>query len=242
MRRTVRQDPARAQRLEAEHVFPAAQFGNFRPCWQEPERFPECVKDSGKALTGRQCCEKVDPVFEAAHNDLYNLFPAEGEINGDCKDFNWRMVPGVARDYGRCAMKIDASIRRVEPPNAVKGDIARAMFYMSATYGFKLSDQDRQLFTAWARRDPPDAWEQTRNQHIAAIQGKDNPFISQYTVKFGSATAAAPLAAKLAWTCGAKRTCDQMSSCDEAKFYLTRCGVKSLDRDGDGVPCASLCR
>ena len=153
----VRQDPARAQRLEAEHVFPAAQFGNFRPCWREPERFPDCVKDSGKALTGRQCCEKIDPVFEAAHNDLYNLFPAEGEINGDRKDYNWGMVPGAARDDGRCAMKIDARIRRVEPPDTVKGDIARAMFSMSATYGFKLSDQDRPLFTAWSRLDPPDA-------------------------------------------------------------------------------------
>lgn len=59
---TARQDPARAQRLEAEHVFPAAQFGNFRPCWREPERFPDCVKNSGQTLTGRQCCEKVDPV------------------------------------------------------------------------------------------------------------------------------------------------------------------------------------
>ncbi|MFO1424354.1 MAG: endonuclease [Candidatus Competibacteraceae bacterium] len=184
----------------------------------------------------------MDPVFEAAHNDLYNLFPAEGEINGDRQDFNWGMVPGAARDYGRCAMKIDAGIRRAEPPDAVKGDIARAMFYMSATYGFHLSDQDRQLFTAWSRQDPPDAWEQTRNQRIAAIQGKDNPFISQYAAPFGSATAAAPPAASPGWTCGAKTTCGQMNSCDEAKFYLTRCGVKSLDRDGDGIPCASLCR
>ena len=44
------------------------------------------------------------------------------------------------------------------------------------------------------------------------------------------------------WVCGAKTMCGQMSSCDEAKFYLTQCGVKSLDGDGDGVPCASLCR
>ena len=44
------------------------------------------------------------------------------------------------------------------------------------------------------------------------------------------------------WTCGTKTTCGQMSRCDEAKFYLTQCGVKNLDRDGDGVPCASLCR
>ncbi len=238
---TVRQDPERAQRLEAEHVFPAAMFGNFRPCWREPEGFPDCVKDNGKALTGRQCCEKVDPVFEAAHNDLYNLFPAEGEINGDRKDYSWGMAPGAPSGvYGRCAMKIAPDIRRAEPPAAVKGDIARAMLYMSETYGFNLADQDRQLFTAWARQDPPDAWEQTRNQRIAAIQGKDNRFISQYPTIFGK-TASAP-AAKPAATCGAKRTCGEMSSCEEATFYLRQCGVKSLDRDGDGIPCASLCR
>lgn len=42
------------------------------------------------------------------------------------------------------------------------------------------------------------------------------------------------------FTCG-KRTCSQMTSCEEAKFHLTQCGVKSLDRDNDGIPCESLC-
>jgi len=32
-----------------------------------------------------------------------------------------------------------------------------------------------------------------------------------------------------------------MSSCEEATAYLTHCGVKRLDGDGDGVPCAGLC-
>lgn len=41
--------------------------------------------------------------------------------------------------------------------------------------------------------------------------------------------------------CGSKRTCKEMASCDEARYYLTRCGVKSLDRNGDGVPCEALC-
>lgn len=42
--------------------------------------------------------------------------------------------------------------------------------------------------------------------------------------------------------CGSKRTCKQMTSCTEAKFYLTKCGVFSLDKDGDGIPCESLCK
>jgi deoxyribonuclease-1 len=226
-----RQNAERAQRVEAEHVFPAAQFGNFRPCWRKPRDFPACINSSGEILSGRACCEKVDPLFEAAHNDLYNLF------------YNWGMIPGAAsNDYGRCAFKIDSSLRRAEPPDAVKGDIARAMFYMSATYGFNLSSQDRQLFTAWSRQDPPDAWEQTRNRRIAAIQGRDNPFISQYADRFGKTAVPSTLATKPAFTCGAKTTCSQMHSCDEARFYLTQCGVTRLDGDGDGVPCASLCR
>nr|WP_255840606.1 excalibur calcium-binding domain-containing protein [Pseudomonas benzenivorans] len=32
-----------------------------------------------------------------------------------------------------------------------------------------------------------------------------------------------------------------MSSCEEAKFHLKSCGLNSLDRDGDGVPCENLC-
>jgi hypothetical protein len=42
--------------------------------------------------------------------------------------------------------------------------------------------------------------------------------------------------------CGAKRYCNEMASCEEARFYLTQCGRTRLDRDEDGVPCESLCR
>ena len=41
--------------------------------------------------------------------------------------------------------------------------------------------------------------------------------------------------------CSAKRYCKDMSICDEARAYLVQCGMKNLDRDGDGVPCEALC-
>ena len=41
--------------------------------------------------------------------------------------------------------------------------------------------------------------------------------------------------------CAGKRKCGEMGSCAEARFYLATCGVRSLDRDKDGVPCESLC-
>ena len=42
--------------------------------------------------------------------------------------------------------------------------------------------------------------------------------------------------------CGSKRYCREMTSCEEAKFYLNQCGRSSLDGNQDGVPCNSLCR
>jgi endonuclease YncB( thermonuclease family) len=43
-------------------------------------------------------------------------------------------------------------------------------------------------------------------------------------------------------SCGSKHYCKEMASCEEAKFYLTQCGLTRLDGDGDGAPCEKLCR
>lgn len=43
------------------------------------------------------------------------------------------------------------------------------------------------------------------------------------------------------FSCGSKRYCRQMVSCEEANFYLKQCGLSKLDKDGDGVPCEVLC-
>ncbi|MGZ8916550.1 MAG: thermonuclease family protein [Methylobacter sp.] len=42
-------------------------------------------------------------------------------------------------------------------------------------------------------------------------------------------------------SCGSKRYCKEMASCEEAKFYLTQCGLSRLDKNGDGIPCENLC-
>ena len=169
----------RAQRVEAEHIFPAAQFGQSLACWRAPATFPQCLKTGGGQLSGRACCEKVDPTFATAHNDLQNLVPAVGAINGKRSDFNWGMVSGGER-FGDCAIRIDASTRRVEPPSVVRGDVARTMLYMRDTYGFRLSRQDEQLYAAWNNADPPDTWEIDRNHRISQIQGRGNRYVEEY--------------------------------------------------------------
>ncbi len=45
----------------------------------------------------------------------------------------------------------------------------------------------------------------------------------------------------MAGYCASKSTCAEMVDCKEAKFFLSSCGVKSLDQDGDGIPCENIC-
>lgn len=166
----------RARRVEAEHVFPAAQFGNFRRCWRQPETYRDCREADGDLLSGRDCCLRVDATFLVAHNDLQNLIPAVGMINGDRRDYRWGLVAGGQR-YGDCGIRIDASSRRVQPPDALRGDIARIMLYMRDTYGFRLSRQDERLFQVWSERDPPDEWERRRQKRIRRLQGVENAHV-----------------------------------------------------------------
>ena len=169
-------DQARARWVEAEHVFPAAQFGHFRRCWRQPEAYRACRDKDGGSVSGRECCLRVDETFVIAHNDLQNLIPAVGLINGDRRDYSWGLVPGGKR-YGRCGIRIDAAGRRVQPPDALRGDIARIMLYMRDTYGLRLSRQDEQLFAAWNDLDSVDAWELKRQQRIARLQGMENRYV-----------------------------------------------------------------
>jgi deoxyribonuclease-1 len=168
-----RKNNTRAKKLEAEHVFPAYHFGQFRACWRDKL----CTDSKGGKYSGRECCQKIDPIFRAAHNDLHNLFPAVGEINGDRSNYRWGMISGEKRQYGGCDIEVDSSIRRAEPPKSVRGNIARTYFYMSDTYHINLSSEQRKLFTAWDRLDPPDSWEKERNRRIEKVQGNLNPYI-----------------------------------------------------------------
>ncbi|MBE0576394.1 MAG: thermonuclease family protein [Desulfuromonadales bacterium] len=44
------------------------------------------------------------------------------------------------------------------------------------------------------------------------------------------------------FTCGSKEYCKEMTTCDEAKFYLHECELGGLDGDKDGSPCEAVCR
>jgi hypothetical protein len=45
-----------------------------------------------------------------------------------------------------------------------------------------------------------------------------------------------------AFRCDGRPLCSQMSSCDEAKYFLRNCPGTQMDVDGDGIPCESQWR
>jgi len=49
--------------------------------------------------------------------------------------------------------------------------------------------------------------------------------------------AATPHEAAQSFRCDGRTHCSQMTSCDEAKFFLKNCPGTQMDGDGDGIPC-----
>lgn len=156
-----RKNAKRAKRIEWEHVMPAWAFGHQLQCWQEG---------------GRKNCRKNSD-FKQMEADMHNLVPAVGEVNGDRSNYRYGMLEGERRAYGACDVEIDFKARKAEPAPALRGDIARTYFYMADTYGVRLSKQQRRLFEAWAKQDPVDDWERTRNRMIKERQGNGNPYV-----------------------------------------------------------------
>lgn len=71
----------------------------------------------------------------------------------------------------------------------------------------------------WQDKGPVPPWKWRRGQRqVSSVQVKGKDF-----------------------SCGSKQYCKQMTSCAEAKFYLSECGLDSLDGNKDGVPCETLC-
>ncbi|GAA1522938.1 endonuclease [Streptomyces albidochromogenes] len=123
--------------------------------------------------------------------DLHHLRPEDVTVNSirGNKDFDngGGTVSGATGNY------TDAD--SFEPRNAVKGDVARMILYMAVRYdggdGYAdLEPNDRvgngslpaigrlSVLKQWSQQDPPDAFEQRRNEVIfSTYQHNRNPFI-----------------------------------------------------------------
>jgi hypothetical protein len=122
------------------------------------------------------------------YNDLHNLFPAHQTLAnaprsnnpfGECVTITSTSPSG----YGKLGK--DANNNTVyEPKDTQKGDLARALFYMSVSYNgingnvWTLpADQGLAVLLKWHQLDPPSDEEIARHEYIASVQKNRNPFI-----------------------------------------------------------------
>ncbi len=176
-------DETRAARVEWEHVVPAARFGHSFVAWTQGD--PACVKKNGKSYKGRKCAHKASEDFRHMEADMYNLFPAVGEVNGLRQDYPLTEIEGEARRFGSCDMEIEDG--RAEPRPAVRGDIARTYQYMSAAYPkrLKFSAKIHQRLRRWSLSDAVDERECLRVRKIAQIQGNTNGYVEEACQRAG---------------------------------------------------------
>lgn len=50
-------------------------------------------------------------------------------------------------------------------------------------------------------------------------------------------TTAAPTSVASRYRCDGRKHCSQMTSCEEATYFLRNCPGTQMDGEGDGVPC-----
>jgi endonuclease YncB( thermonuclease family) len=135
--------------------------------------------------------------------------------------------------YGRMIGRISVDGLDVNQEQVKRGMAWEYSHYHSdKTYIGLQSEAQQARRGLWTQTSPQAPW-QWRKLHPSA-----GP-VTQAN-KHGASGQAAP-SVLYDLECGKKRHCAEMTSCDEAHFYLTRCGVKSLDRNKDGVPCENLC-
>lgn len=153
----------RALRIEWEHIVPAWEFGHQLQCWQK-----------GK----RKYCAKNSKAFKNMEGDLHNLVPAIGEVNADRSNFKYGLIDKEARVYGQCDAEVNFKGRIFEPAPNVRGDIARTYFYFEKQYGLKISNKQKQLYTAWGKLDPVDKNECKIHSKKSKVQGNENPYVA----------------------------------------------------------------
>jgi subtilisin-like proprotein convertase family protein len=113
-----------------------------------------------------------------AKSDLHHLFPTDSKANSTRSSFPFGKVVNVQWTQGGSKFGTDAQGRKVfEPPDEHKGNVARAMFYFSATYNKPIPAEEEAVLRQWNKLDVVDDAERARNQRISEIQGNKNQFV-----------------------------------------------------------------
>lgn len=155
-------DLRRGKKIEWEHVVPRSWAAAALGC------------------TSVKACES-DQDFNVIVTDPYALVPASGALNGVRSNHVLWEVEGETRPYGECDFEIgedENGKTYIEPPDHLKGDLARITLYMIQRYGLKVPAYGAErLYEQWSEDDPVDDGELSRVRAIrAAVADWNYPY------------------------------------------------------------------
>lgn len=120
-------------------------------------------------------------------SDLHHLMATFMHPNSVRGHMPFGVVTGNADYENKAGAKRGNGV--FEPPDAVKGRVARGLLYFFSHYkdsrmfgrtSVVFWNQQVELMMKWNRQFPPDAFEARRNDLVEAFQGNRNPFIDDY--------------------------------------------------------------
>lgn len=129
-------------------------------------------------------------IDDMPHNDLHHIRATDKSVNADRRSLDFDISEDRLAEAPNARIDDDS----FEPPDRVKGDIARMLFYVDVRYeggdgvpDLRLIDRASHwseptlgklcTLLTWHAEDPVDGLERRRNDLVADIQGNRNPFI-----------------------------------------------------------------
>ncbi len=178
-----------------------------------------------------------------AKADVHHLFPSEISANSSRSNLSFDYVNSVDNSFSEATGYTSyrgsnaEGVTVWEPADQHKGNVARAMFYMSVRYGMPLSNTTRDLnidmvetLIEWNNLDPVDQAERDRNDGVQDFQGNRNPFIDHsewVNAIWGGEpvyTVATPVMTPAGGTYESAQTVEIATSTDGASIYYTTDG------------------
>jgi len=153
-------------------VVPDSFYGRNKECMNEAV----CVsKYTGKSYQGKRCCRQSDAEYRKMEADLFNLIPVVTAVAEKRTEQIFMEVKKPKYTVGRVKIGDDF----IEPPDNMKGDIARVYLYMNERYGLDLTLDEKEAYYYWHKLDSVDRRECAIGKLIMKIQGSSNRWIKE---------------------------------------------------------------
>lgn len=114
---------------------------------------------------------------EALQKDLYNWLPVTADVHHALEGRTFIDIPTELAS-SICDLELAEGVPVADPPERLKGDIARRILYLAGRYNMSLPSQYLQMLILWDANDPVTSAEYRISRKIGVLQNSDNAFVT----------------------------------------------------------------